>query len=144
MSEDTVHSITSLVAMAERAGRKASAADREVTRKRRVADRRGDREAVVQERRVVVARTATAAEELRAIENERLDVAEAAIWEAVKEGDLKAIAMFLRISARRSRMNGMDAPVRVDMSIGIRAEMEAKLAELRDVVLGEVIGDTSP
>lgn len=144
MSEDTVHSITSLVAMAERAGRKASAADREVTRKRRVAERRGDREAVVQERRVVVARTATAAEELRAIENERLDVAEAAIWEAVKEGDLKAIAMFLRISARRSRMNGMDAPVRVDMSIGIRAEMEAKLAELRDVVLGEVIGDTSP
>jgi hypothetical protein len=144
VSEDTVHSITSLVAMAERAGRKASAADREVTRKRRVAERRGDREAVVQERRVVVARTATAAEELRAIENERLDVAEAAIWEAVKDGDLKAIAMFLRISARRSRMNGMDAPVRVDMSIGIRAEMEAKLAELRDVVLGEVIGDTSP
>ena len=144
MSEDTVHSITSLVAMAERAGRKASAADREVTRKRRVAERRGDREAVVQERRVVVARTATAAEGLRAIENERLDVAEAAIWDAVKEGDLKAIAMFLRISARRSRMNGMDAPVRVDLPLGIRAEMEAKLAELRDVVLGEVIGDTSP
>jgi hypothetical protein len=144
VSEDTVHSITSLVAMAERAGRKASAADREASRKRKVAERRGDREAVVQERRVVVARTASAAEELRAQENERLDVAEAAIWESVKEGDLKAIAMFLRISARRSRMNGMDAPVRVDLSVGVRAEMEAKLAELRTIVLGEVIGDASP
>ena len=76
---------------------------------------------------------------LRALENDRLDRAQAAIWTRVLAGDDKAIATFLAISTRRARLNGMDEAVRIDLSIGVRQEMEAALANLQDVVLGQVI-----
>lgn len=80
-----------------------------------------------------------AVDEMRALENQRLDEAQAAIWSRVGMGDEKAIEVFLKISTRRAKLNGLDEPTKIDLSIGIRQEMEAALAELQQVVLGEVI-----
>jgi len=85
------------------------------------------------------------ADELRALENARLDRAQTAIWSQVLAGDLKAIDMFLRISQRRSRMNGLDEPTRVNLSINVRQEMEQALLALESVVLGEAtVVDADP
>ena len=59
------------------------------------------------------------ADELRAIENERLNVMQTAIWRRVRAGDYGAVDRALRISERRSKLNGLDAPQRVD--VGARA-----------------------
>jgi hypothetical protein len=47
--------------------------------------------------------------------------------------------VFLRLSARRARLYGMDAPTQIALSVNIKAEMEAALDDLERVVLGEVI-----
>ena len=75
----------------------------------------------------------------RALENARLDRAQAAIWTKVIEGDLKAVDTYLRISQRRAKMNGLDAPTKIDLSLNVRQEMEQALVQLERVVLGEVI-----
>lgn len=88
------------------------------------------------------------AEELREIENARLDVAQAAIWPKVKKGNMDAIDSFIRLSARRSRMNGLDAPQKVQVGGNVRLEMEEALLQLErlleapddpDIVDAEVV-----
>lgn len=80
-------------------------------------------------------------EEMRDIENARLDRAQAAIWSKVLQGEEKAVDTFLRISQRRARLNGLDMPTKVDLTMSIKQEMEQALARLENVVLGEVISD---
>lgn len=74
------------------------------------------------------------ATELRQIENQRLDRAQAAIWSDVIAGNIPAVQAFLRISQQRSRINGLNAPTKIDMSVGIRHEMEQALAGLESLV----------
>jgi hypothetical protein len=50
-------------------------------------------------------------DEYRKLEGERLDVAQASVWEGVEKGDLKCIDRFVRISERRAKLFGLDAPV---------------------------------
>src|SRR5215203_3816938 len=57
-----------------------------------------------------------AAEEMREMENARLDRAQAAIWSQVLTGDYRAVTVFLQISQRRARLNGLDAPAPVVIS----------------------------
>lgn len=83
----------------------------------------------------------TGVEEMRDIENARLDRAQAAIWDKVLRGEEKAVDTFLRISQRRARLNGLDMPTKVDLTMSIKQEMEQALARLENVVLGEVISD---
>lgn len=78
-------------------------------------------------------------EDMRKVENARLDRAQAAIWPRVLEGDEKAIATFLNISTRRAKLNGLDAATKIDMSVSVRNEMERALAQLETVVLGHPI-----
>lgn len=61
-------------------------------------------------------------EVLRRIELERLDVAQSAIWNGVVNGDLEAIDKFLRISARRSALLGLDSPQKQEMRNKIEIE----------------------
>lgn len=82
-----------------------------------------------------------AVDQLRLVENARLDRATTAIWNKVLEGDLKAIDSYLKIADRRARMNGLDAPTKVQMSVSVKQEMEQKLAELQQVIQGEVVTD---
>lgn len=74
-------------------------------------------------------------DQLRATENARLDRAQMAIWPQVLQGDQKAIGMFLRISAARRQMNGLNAPVKLNISMSIKQEMEAALNDLEALVL---------
>lgn len=107
-------------------------------------------------------REAERVDELRAVENARLDADEAELRliinsrkeppEPGKQGEhvypvaarLRAIDTRTRVSARRARMNGMDAPVKVEVSAGIQQELQAALDEyaaaLREAqtVAGEV------
>lgn len=82
--------------------------------------------------------------ELRQTENARLDRAQAAIWEKVVSGDLQAVDTLVRLSARRARMNGLDAPQQVSITSGAQAALHDALADLRHVVLGEVVDDGLP
>jgi AraC-like DNA-binding protein len=59
------------------------------------------------------------ADELRRVELARLDAAQAGIWSKVLAGDIKSIHAFLKISERRSRLLGLDAPVVLDGSLNV-------------------------
>lgn len=72
--------------------------------------------------------------EMRRLENQRLDRAQSAIWSEVVKGNLKAINTFLRISQQRSKVNGLYAPTKVEMNIGIKREMETALSELESLL----------
>lgn len=72
---------------------------------------------------------------LRDVENARLDRAQSAIWSKVLRGEEKAITVFLKISDQRVKLNGLAAPSRVEVNVGIRHEMEQALQELESMVL---------
>lgn len=74
-------------------------------------------------------------QQMRAEENARLDRITTAIWGQVLQGDLKAIATYLSVSAQRSRINGLYAPTQVQMSLSIRQEMQDALDSLESMVL---------
>ena len=79
---------------------------------------------------------ATEADALRTIENERLDGMQVAICNRVRKGDLGAIDRAIRISERRSRLNGLDAPQRVDL--GARAvDIESVAREIMGAFEGD-------
>lgn len=81
-------------------------------------------------------------DEMRELENHRLDRAQAAIWPKVLKGDEKSIGTFLNISGHRARINGLNSPTKVDISMGVRTEMETALNNLEEMVLeAEVIED---
>lgn len=80
---------------------------------------------------------ATEADALRTIENERLDAMQVAIWGKVRKGDHGAIDRAIRISERRSRLNGLDAPQRVDL--GARAvDIESVAREIMGAFEGDM------
>ncbi len=79
-----------------------------------------------------------AADEMRELEGSRLDRAQAAIWTKVLDGDLRAVATFLRLSERRAVLFGLNAPTKISLNVTVRQEMEAALVALEKVVLGEV------
>lgn len=55
------------------------------------------------------------AEELRALELDRLDALHRAVWPAAMAGDVKAVDRALKIMARRVRLLGLDLPLKVDV-----------------------------
>jgi hypothetical protein len=56
------------------------------------------------------------ADELRVLEIGRIDTALAAIWPQVQGGDLPSVDRFIRLSERRSKLLGLDAPTNVDVT----------------------------
>ena len=84
---------------------------------------------------------AAEADALRTIENERLDAMQVAIWGKVRKGDHGAIDRAIRISERRSRLNGLDAPQRVDL--GARAvDIESVAREIMGAFEGDMPEDS--
>jgi hypothetical protein len=74
-----------------------------------------------------------AVEEMRELENARLDRAQVAIWPNVLVGDYRAVMVFLQISQRRANLNGLDSPALVVISPNVRGEMERALDELQQM-----------
>lgn len=58
------------------------------------------------------------ADELRRLENTRLDAMLLALWPAIQKGDAKAIAAGVKISERRAKLNGLDEPAELDVTSG--------------------------
>lgn len=56
--------------------------------------------------------------EIKRLELERVDVAMAAIWSQVRRGHLGAIDRFVKLSARRAKLCGLDMPTDVDIKSG--------------------------
>jgi hypothetical protein len=83
-----------------------------------------------------------AAEEMRELENASLDRAQAAIWSQVLSGDCRAVMVFLQISQRRAKLNGLDSPASAAISPNVRGEMERALFDLQQV-LSAVTDDDS-
>ena len=54
--------------------------------------------------------------EMRAVEGERLDAMQRAVWAAAISGDTDAIKSVLGIMARRARLFGLDMPAKVDVA----------------------------
>lgn len=73
-------------------------------------------------------------ERLRQIEGERLDDAQRAMWPAVLSGDVRAVDVFVRLSARRARMFGLDieaeTEVEREMREAYREQVETFLASI--------------
>lgn len=73
---------------------------------------------------------------MRRAENDRLDMAQSAIWVKVLQGDNQSIANLLRIMDRRAKLNGLDVPVRIQAEVvsydigSVDANIAAIVAEL--------------
>lgn len=87
-------------------------------------------------------------DQYRELSNERLDLGLRALVPIIQDAAapaaerIRAVDSLVRLEARRARLNGLDAPVKVDLSVGVRAELLDALAELRDLVEGEVLAVT--
>lgn len=80
------------------------------------------------------------AEALRSMENQRLDRMQKAIWNQVRQGHLGAIDRAVRISERRSRLNGLDAPQQVDL--GVKAvDIDSVAQDIMRAVSAPLAGD---
>jgi hypothetical protein len=66
---------------------------------------------------------------IRALETERLDLAQSAIWGKVLQGDNPSISNLLRIMERRAKLLGLDQPTRIQAEVvtydpdSVRAEL---------------------
>lgn len=74
--------------------------------------------------------TASDAEELRGLELERLDTAQLAVAKLVKQGHLGAVDRWLKISERRSKLLGLDAPVQQQ----VKFQTEKQLTQTLDAL----------
>lgn len=109
-----------------------------------IARRQGSKHASTAWRRVQAALRDTVPLEdvdlLRRLESERLDYVQVRLFAALEaaqrredvDGVIKASTAFVKIAERRSRLLGLDAPVRTDVRISgaMEAEIETLVAEL--------------
>jgi len=74
-------------------------------------------------------------EEIRRVEQDRLDMAQTAIWSKVLQGDTQAVNTLIRIMERRAKMFGLDQPTKIQAEVitydagGINTEL-ANILEL--------------
>ena len=74
-------------------------------------------------------------EEIRLVELDRLDIAQRAIMPAVMKGRIPAINTMLKLSERRARLLGLDAPVKHELEVNYfeRDVIDSEYAELTTV-----------
>lgn len=81
------------------------------------------------------------ADELRHVEERRLNRLQRAIWPRALEGDLPAFDRVLRVMERRAKMLGLDMPQRVEVT-GVDVDLDTTVEKLLRVA--ELAGDTHP
>lgn len=103
------------------------------------ADAAGARNALV---RALKRHEAENVTELRALENLSLDDDERALRTIILTGKpadkIAAVNARVRLSARRARLNGLDAPLQIALSAGVAADLADALAEA-EAVFTEVV-----
>ena len=79
--------------------------------------------------------------DLRAVEDERLDLGLARVIPLLSHEDpnvvLRAHNELVKNSKRRADLHGLDAPKQIVLSAGVQADLERALADLENVVMGE-------
>jgi hypothetical protein len=58
-------------------------------------------------------------EEVRREEQDRLDIAQAAIWGNVIRGEIPSVLALMRIMERRAKLLGLDMPVKVQQEVTV-------------------------
>lgn len=66
-------------------------------------------------------------DEWRELEIKRLDKALDAIWPGVEAGDNKTVLVFLRLSERRAKMKGLDAPAKAEVDLKATVDVSKKM-----------------
>jgi hypothetical protein len=74
-------------------------------------------------------------ERLRALELERLDDISRTLYQTVRGGDLAAIDRYLRVSERRAKLMGLDAPQKIDAKL--TSGVEDMTEEELDAIIAE-------
>lgn len=74
------------------------------------------------------------AAELRELELRRLDALLMALWPNATKGGLETIDRVLRISDRRVRLLGLDAPIKIDLGAELRKAAEAEGLDPEEMV----------
>ncbi|MEU3704723.1 hypothetical protein AB0E82_20840 [Streptomyces anulatus] len=74
-------------------------------------------------------------------ESHSLDELQVAIWQTALDGDLAAIETVLRLSERRSRLHGLDAPARLEVALAPLDAVSMTSAELEELL---ALGDDPP
>lgn len=93
---------------------------------------------------VNLAEQTQAADTLREVESLRLDRLQAAAWPAAVKGDLKAIDTVLKVIDRRVKLQGLDMPLRAELSGPDGGPMQlqhANLAKLYELIDAAGDGD---
>jgi hypothetical protein len=84
-------------------------------------------------------------EQIRQVEEDRLDLAQAAIWGDVMAGNIQAVNALVRIMERRARLLGLDRPVQHQVEVtvhdgdSIDAEVQRLVALLDSGAPGDVV-----
>lgn len=75
-------------------------------------------------------------EQTRKLEMERLDIAQAAIWNNVIQGEIPSIMAFVRISERRAKLLGLDVPIKAQLEVNIyeREFLDAETQRIRALI----------
>lgn len=84
------------------------------------------------------------AREVRDLEVDRLDKLMVAVWKKALGGDLQAVDRVIRISERRARLLGLDAPQKVQVGDQLDSQIEALLTELGAPTPGVTPMDDQP
>lgn len=77
-------------------------------------------------------------EEARRLEGARLDRLGVPYWQRALNGDLEAAEFLLRLSARRCRIMGLDAPI--DLNVNALMRLIAEMRRLPDADLLQTLG----
>jgi hypothetical protein len=85
------------------------------------ADKSGARKLV---QRALTARADPSAAQLRVIEGVRLDMLLRAVWPQAMKGETESVREALRISERRARLFGLDAPAEAHHRVDVRRQDE--------------------
>lgn len=70
----------------------------------------------------------------RTVESDRLQRLWRSLYPSARDGDVKAAAVCVKISESLRRLNGWDAPIKVDMHT--RSKLDAEIAALVDELAG--------
>ena len=71
--------------------------------------------------------------ETRRVEMDRLDIAQAAIWGNVVQGEVPSVIALIRIMERRAKLLGLDMPTRTQIEVNVY-EQDAIDAEVKRLV----------
>jgi len=85
------------------------------------------------------------ADELREMEATRLDALQQAYWRPALDGDVKAATILLKLMERRSKLLGLDQPIKVESNVTVfegGSELDAEVQRLAEFLASNANTDS--